>query len=78
MDFYTKEGRLTSYALGCGYIERVKLDGICTTLWAEANVYHVRQHDFGTDRGRVFWDVFDGNQLRQARKRFDLATRQEA
>lgn len=69
--FYTREGWLTLYALGCGYIEKVEKDGIRTTLWMEHGCIHVRQHDFNKHE-RVFWDVFDDD-LALARCRFEDA-----
>lgn len=70
--FYTSRGWLTKYALGCGYIEQSRQDGIHTTLWMEHGCIHVRQHDFNKHE-RVFWDVFDRD-LDAARKRFMEAT----
>jgi hypothetical protein len=71
--FRTKAGRLTPYALACGYIEKHEADNVTTTLWHEGGIlYHVRQHDFG--RGaRVFWESFE--RLTDARKCYDKAIR---
>ena len=54
------KGRLSDYALSCGYIEKHDNEGINTTLWKEpaCKVYQVRQHNFNTGK-RVFWKSFD-------------------
>jgi hypothetical protein len=68
--FFTKSGRLTPYALACGYIELDETNGTHTKLWFEGGtVYHVSQHN--SRRERVFWDCFE--RLSAARKRFDAA-----
>lgn len=64
----TKAGRLTHYALACGYIEEHEADGIQTTLWLEHSAYHVRRHDFNTHT-RLLWNSFAT--LTAARKYFD-------
>ena len=78
MELRTKTGRLTAYALLCGYTERREHEGVCTTLWAEHGHYHVRQHDHnakgtpahnGDVVGRVFWEVFD--RVSEARNLFN-------
>lgn len=69
--FHTTKGRLTPYALACGYIEQKERDGIRTTLWHEGGpCFHVRQHDHNTGT-RLFWDSFES--LPKARNRFDKA-----
>ena len=71
--FRTKAGRLTPYALACGYIETQDDSGISTTLWHEGGIlYHVRQHDHNNGK-RVFWESF--GRLTDARKCYDNATR---
>jgi hypothetical protein len=70
--FVTATGRLTAYALACGYLERHEQDGVRTTLWAEHGVYHVRQHDVRTNR-RMFWGSF--TTITDARRRYDIAIR---
>ena len=72
--FYNADGSLTRYGLACGYIERVVKGNNSLELWLEHNCYHVRQHN--SISGRVFWDVFDSDQLTQARKRYNQAKRQ--
>lgn len=37
--FYNRNGTLTRYAFGCGYVEKY---GDAGTLWLEGGVYHVR------------------------------------
>lgn len=71
--YYTQSGRLTRYALACGYIEQVEHNGVQTTLWASHGAYHVRQHDFG-GRGRITWESF--RTLTAARKRYYALVRQ--
>lgn len=64
----TKAGRLTHYALACGYVEEHEADGIQTTLWLDCSVFQVRQHDFNEHR-RICWESFDS--LTEARQFFD-------
>ena len=61
--FYTKNGRLTSYALACGYIENV---GGYLELSSEHNIYHVKAF-IGSSR---YW--FSYNSLTKARKAYDF------
>lgn len=73
--FKTKAGRLTPYALACGYIEKHEtkpgtLGGSSVTLWLEHGTLHVRQHNRDTGK-RVFWECFE--RLTDARKCFDRA-----
>jgi hypothetical protein len=69
--FRTKAGRLTPYALACGYVERKSVDNVETTLWHEGGpVFHVRKHDFNV-HSRIFWESFP--KLSDARKCFDKA-----
>lgn len=70
MKMKTKSGRLTPYALACGYVERRSSGSVETELWREHEVYHVRQHDHGEHR-RVMWESF--RLLADARRRFDEA-----
>lgn len=67
--FHNARGKLTAYALACGYIEKKERGTVQVTLWREHGVYHVRAHDF--ERGRIFWDSFIT--LTDARKRFSAA-----
>ena len=71
--FYNADGSLTRYGFACGYIESTRKGNSHLTMWLEHNCYHVR---LTNDHGRVFWDVFDSNQLTQARKRYNQARRQ--
>lgn len=66
--YYTKAGRLTHYALACGYIEQAEYNNIQTTLWYSHGAYHVRQHDFNEHK-RITWESF--RTLTAARRRFD-------
>lgn len=76
--FRTLRGRLTRYALACGYIEQHDTnpanvrEGQRVTLWQEHGALHVRAHDFTTGQ-RLFWDC--PATLKAARKRFDAAKR---
>jgi hypothetical protein len=70
--FYTRTGRLTPYALACGYAERITPDEVQVTLWQEHGAYHVRAHDFAAGR-RIEWLSF--TTLAAAREAFDLARR---
>ena len=65
--FNRKDGKLTAYALGCGYIEReaARLGGD-VTLYSEHGCYHVREWDAIT--GRREWLSF--RLLADARKAF--------
>ena len=70
--FRTARGRLTHYALACGYIETREVNGVSVTLWHEGGpCLHVRAHG---PQGRIFWDSFPT--LTEARKRFDKAVRE--
>lgn len=70
--FRNAKGRLTRYALGCGYVERKDIGSQSVTMWHEGGpAIHVRQHD--GNHGRVFWDTF--TTLAAARKRYDQACR---
>lgn len=55
--FYTDDGWLTEYSLGCGYLEKVDRDKEWLSLWKEG-CFHVRLHDFEKQE-RVFWEAFD-------------------
>lgn len=78
--FRNKAGRLTPYALACGYIEEFDTcpesprEGQTVKMWYESglNPYHVRAHDFTTGK-RLLWDCFAT--LTEARARFDRAKR---
>lgn len=70
--FKTTKGRLTPYALACGYVETRTLaysDGATVTLWHEHGAFHVRAHD--KDSGRLFWATPET--IQQARALFDMA-----
>ena len=71
--FKTKAGRLTLYALACGYIERKETEALRLDLWHEGAAFHVRAHDFA-HHNRVFWESF--GTLTAARKFFDLKNRE--
>jgi hypothetical protein len=71
--FRTKAGRLTHYALACGYIERKETETIKIDLWHEGSCFHVRAHDFNIHT-RIFWESF--NTLTNARKFYDINKKQ--
>ena len=67
--FFNKNGKLTDYALSCGYYQtKTNPANVETTLWKEHSVYHVRSHDFNGGK-RLTWESF--RTLTQARKRFN-------
>jgi hypothetical protein len=72
--FMTAQGRLTPYALACGYVERRPLKGYAdadVTLWHEGGPgFQVRAHDRETGT-RIFWETADT--LGEARKIYDRA-----
>jgi len=69
--FYTKSGRLTPYALACGYIEEKYYGPIWIRLWFEGGiVYHVSAYDTEA-KERRFWESFDT--LTEARRYYDHA-----
>lgn len=70
--FETKRGRLTVYALACGYVERKEAGDVRLDLWHEGACFHVRAHDFA-GRGRLFWESFPT--LKEARRFFDSSKR---
>lgn len=72
--FKTKAGRLTPYALACGYIETRPLKGFrdaSVTLWRECDALHVRAHDHANHE-RLFWESCVET-LGEARRLFDRA-----
>ncbi len=68
--FRDRSGRLTPYALACGYVEQDEHEGIRTTLWLEHGCLHVRQHDHSRGE-RIFWKCPEN--LKEARSIFDRA-----
>ena len=70
-DLYTKTGMLTTYSLACGYIDRDESGFLCTTLWREHGVYHVKQLDFLTHE-RKTWNTFAT--LAEARESYENLT----
>ena len=66
--FKTKAGRLTPYALACGYIEEKEKAGVRVQLWHEGGPYY-QVEAFDHSKGkRIFWDSFE--RLTDARRRF--------
>tara|TARA_R110000868_G_scaffold411455_1_gene704222 strand:+ start:1448 stop:1690 length:243 start_codon:yes stop_codon:yes gene_type:complete len=71
--FRTKAGRLTHYALACGYIEMKEKENLRLELWHEGACFHVKAHDFNI-HNRVFWESF--NTLKNARRFYDINKKQ--
>jgi hypothetical protein len=67
--FKNADGSLTAYALACGYLENKEENGVSVTLWHEGACYHVRGHDSNSG-ARLFWDSFESNKLKDARKHY--------
>ena len=66
--FKTKSGRLTPYALACGYLEEKEKAGIRVQLWHDGGPYYqVKAFDHSKGK-RIFWDSFE--RLTDARRRF--------
>src|SRR5262245_30259096 len=70
--FHNQHGRLTAYALACGYVESKDIGQVNVALWQEHVVFHVRAHDRGTGR-RVFWESF--RTMTEARRLYDRASK---
>jgi hypothetical protein len=65
--FRNKNGELTRYSLACGYIFRIEREEKALQLWQEHSAFHVRMYD-RKNHERVFWKVFDNDQLTLAKK----------
>lgn len=74
----TTTGRISAYGFSCGYCERHTNNGKRIELYMDGNTYHVRMFDDwkSLPLRRVSWDVFDPDQLKQARKRYNQLKRQ--
>lgn len=68
--FYTKDGRLTPYALACGYMEEKYYGSVQVTLLYRHSVYHVRAYDH-EKKVRRFWETF--RTLTEARRYYRFA-----
>lgn len=73
--FRLKDGQLSRYAFGCGYIQTVTKGSIRTELYADGACYHVRQFNNNTHE-RLLWDCFDVGSLTLARKHYRSLTKQ--
>ncbi len=71
--FRDKAGRLSGYALACGYIEEFTNKGKSVTLWRENECLHVRLHDFNIGK-RIFWEC--PKTITEARKLFDKTVKE--
>jgi len=64
--FYTKDGKLTAYALACGYVEKDITEANVKMMFMEHNHYHVKHGQNGT---KLNWETFD--KLSEARKYYN-------
>lgn len=70
-----KDGQLSLYALGCGYIQEHGdfLHGTCTRLWNEGGpCWHIRTTF--NDPGKRVWDIAES--LTEARRKFKAHIRE--
>ena len=71
--FRTKDGRMTAYALACGYSDtrpHKRLGGF-VALWREHDTYHVRGfYSHLVDSRCMFWESFPVGELAAARHCF--------
>lgn len=71
-EFKTKSGRLTRYALACGYLEDAWVGETHAQLWMEHGVIHVRAFDHAKCR-EVMWKSW--RTVTEARRDFDRTLR---
>lgn len=69
--FKTKAGRLTPYALACGYIETKESGGVTLSLFLDG-CPHVQSRS--EEKGRFLWECFDT--ITQSRRFFDAQAMQ--
>jgi len=69
--FRTKAGRLTPYALACGYIETKEAGGVTLSLFLDGCTHVQARSD---EKGRFLWESFDT--ITQGRRFFDAQARQ--
>ena len=69
--FKTKAGRLTPYALACGYIDTKRAGGVTLSLCLDGGTHVQARSD---DKGRFLWETFDT--ITQGRRFFDAQARQ--
>ena len=69
--FKTKSGRLTPYALACGYIETKQVGAATLSLFFDGCT-HVQARS--EDKGRFLWECFDT--ITQGRRFFDAQAQQ--
>lgn len=75
--FYDSKGKLTSYALHCGYVHRAEKGPIRARLYWEHCCYTVRCIDDSSAIGNLFWKGYQrrANALRaysQLKKKYNL------
>lgn len=73
--FYTKTGKLTPYALSCGYIEiQRSADGQkIARLYAEHGIYHVSAYDHDASISLFRFTTYS---LTEARKNFNRVSKE--
>ena len=71
-EFHTAAGRLSKYALACGYVESAWEGQTHIELWLEHGVYNVRAHDHDKEC-RVMWGGW--HTVTEARREFDRMVR---
>ena len=69
--FKTKAGRLTPYALACGYIETIETGDVTLSLFLDGCTHVQARSD---EKGRFLWECFDT--ITQGRRFFDAQARQ--
>ena len=62
--FRTKRGLLTVYSYSCGYIDRKEINSDNRATLELDCIWHVK----GFKNGTHFWEVFERNDLKTARK----------
>ncbi len=67
--FYTKSGKLTAYALNCGYVEKKAGSNRTKLLFMEHSHYHVKSYLTAEIDRQSTWEVF--STLTAAKKYFN-------
>lgn len=69
--FYNKTGKLTKYALFCGYIDKELTKQGTKQIYIEHNCIHVKAFKItDVSISNEVWNVFEINELTKARKSF--------
>ena len=71
-NIFNKNGFLSSYGLGCGYIQKNVTWAYETQLYKENGIYHVRNIETsdGEKRTIIFWRCYET--LLEAKKQYNL------